>query len=103
MAEDQVEARRAKLALLRESGRNPYPDRWHRTHSLADARVQPDGTDGVSVAGRVLAKREISRKLVFLTLPVDAISLTRERCRTSRVGEGMGPMYEPSSWRVNRA
>jgi len=68
MADDQVEARRAKLAVLRESGRNPYPDRWHRTHTLADARALPDGTDGASVAGRVMAKREISKKLVFLTL-----------------------------------
>ena len=103
MADDQIEARRAKLALLRESGRNPYPDRWHRTHSLLDARVLPDGTDGIAVAGRVLAKREISKKLVFLTLqdrsgkmqlsfragslPDDAMDLMR---KTLDVGDFLG-------------
>lgn len=68
MAEDQIEARRTKRDLLRAAGRNPYPDRWERTHSLAEAKALPDGDAVVSVAGRVMAKREISKKLVFLTL-----------------------------------
>src|SRR5687768_3809949 len=67
MAEDQIAARRAKLELLREAGRNPYPDRWAKTHSLAEARALPEGTE-VAVAGRVKQRRQISKKLVFLTV-----------------------------------
>ncbi|MCG3133139.1 MAG: Lysine--tRNA ligase, heat inducible [Planctomycetes bacterium] len=68
MAEDQIEARRAKRDLLRASGVNPYPDRWHRTHTSEEARALPDETREVSLCGRVMARREISRKLTFLTL-----------------------------------
>jgi lysyl-tRNA synthetase class 2 len=68
MADDQIEARKAKRDLLRAQGVNPYPDRWARTHSLAEARALAEGADGLRVAGRVMAKREISKKLVFLTL-----------------------------------
>lgn len=68
MADDQIEARRAKRDHLLAQGIHPYPDRWHRTHSLADARVLGDGSEAVAVAGRVMAKREISKKLVFLTV-----------------------------------
>ncbi len=68
MAEDQIAARRNKRDLLREEGKNPYPDRWERTHGLADARELPEETAGVSVAGRVVLKRQISKKMIFLTL-----------------------------------
>lgn len=68
MAEDQIAARKAKLELLRELGVNPYPDRWKRTHSLAEARELPEETEGVAVAGRVMLLRKISKKLIFLTL-----------------------------------
>jgi lysyl-tRNA synthetase, class II len=68
MAEDQTAARKAKLELLVQGGQGPYPDRWARTHSLAEVRALPEGTGSVSVAGRVRQQRKISRKLVFLTL-----------------------------------
>ena len=68
MAEDQIAARRAKRDFLREEGVNPYPDRWERTHSLAAARELAEGTESVSVAGRVMLKRQISKKMIFLTL-----------------------------------
>lgn len=68
MADDQIEARRAKRDHLRAGGINPYPDRWRRTHSSEEARGLPDDTGGVSLSGRVMARREISRKLTFLTL-----------------------------------
>lgn len=68
MAEDQIAARRTKRDLLREEGINPYPDRFARTHSLAQARELAEGTQGVRVAGRVVGKRQISKKLVFLTV-----------------------------------
>ncbi len=68
MADDQIAARRQKRDLLREQGQNPYPDRWERTHALDAARVLPEGTQGVRVAGRVMLRRQVSKKLVFLTL-----------------------------------
>ncbi len=68
MPEDQIAARRAKRDLLREEGRNPYTDRWERTHSLAEARELAEDTPDVSVAGRVVLKRQIGKKLIFLTL-----------------------------------
>jgi lysyl-tRNA synthetase, class II len=68
MADDQIQARRTKRDRLREAGANPYPDRWERTHSLAAARELADGVADVSVAGRVLLLRVISKKLIFLTL-----------------------------------
>jgi lysyl-tRNA synthetase class 2 len=68
MADDQIQARRQKRDRLRAAGRNPYPERWERTHSLADAKTLADGPDVVSVAGRVMLLRQVSKKLVFLTL-----------------------------------
>ena len=68
MAEDQVAARRAKRDFLREEGINPYPDSWKRTHSLTAARELAEGTESVAVAGRVMLKRQVSKKMIFLTL-----------------------------------
>ena len=68
MAEDQIAARRAKRDFLREEGINPYPDRWERTHSLVTARELAEGTENVSIAGRVMLKRQVSKKMIFLTL-----------------------------------
>ena len=68
MAEDQIAARRTKRDTLREEGTNPYPDRWERTHALDAARALPEGTDGLAVAGRVMLRRQVSKKMIFLTL-----------------------------------
>ena len=68
MAEDQILARRQKRDALRAAGVNPYPDRWDRTHSLEEAKPLADATQGVSVAGRVMLLRVISKKMIFLTL-----------------------------------
>ena len=68
MAEDQILARRQKRDALRAAGVNPYPDRWDRTHSLEEAKPLADATQGVSVAGRVMLLRVISKKMMFLTL-----------------------------------
>jgi lysyl-tRNA synthetase class 2 len=68
MAEDQIQARRQKRDQLRASGKNPYPDRWVRTHSLEEAKPLPDGPEVVSVAGRVMLLRRVSKKMIFLTL-----------------------------------
>jgi lysyl-tRNA synthetase class 2 len=68
MAEDQIQARRQKRDALRAAGLNPYPDRWAKTHSLEDAKPLADATEGVSVAGRVMLLRQVSKKMIFLTL-----------------------------------
>lgn len=66
-----------RLALLdemRDQGRNPYPYRFDRTHTLDEVRstwgdLEPgaETDDRVSVAGRVMRKRD-SGKLVFATI-----------------------------------
>jgi lysyl-tRNA synthetase class 2 len=68
MAEDQIQARRQKRDALRAAGLNPYPDRWKRTHSLEEAKQLADATEGVAVAGRVMLLRQVSKKMIFLTL-----------------------------------
>jgi lysyl-tRNA synthetase class 2 len=51
--EEQREFRIQKIDALREEGVQPWPDRFHRTHSTAEARALPEGTEGVAVAGRL--------------------------------------------------
>jgi lysyl-tRNA synthetase, class II len=69
-----VATRRAKVAQLRDAGVEPYPVRFRPTHTVAEVRSRyPDldpGTetgDRVTVAGRVVGKREMG-KLRFLVL-----------------------------------
>ncbi len=64
MAEDQIAVRRAKHDQLRTEGLNPYPDRFERSHALEAAAGLPEGDAVVTVAGRVVSKRQISKKLV---------------------------------------
>ena len=66
--------RQAQVDETRKAGGEPYPYRFDRTHSIADVRAQwPDleagaeTTDEVSVAGRVMLKRDTG-KLVFATI-----------------------------------
>ena len=66
--------RQAQVDERRRAGREPYPYRFDRTHAVAEVRAGwPDlepGTetsDEVTVAGRVLLKRDTG-KLVFATI-----------------------------------
>jgi lysyl-tRNA synthetase class 2 len=66
--------RLADIAAMRESGAEPYPYRFDRSHSLADIRrthgtldAGSETNDVVAVAGRVMLKRD-QGKLQFLTL-----------------------------------
>ncbi len=66
--------RQAQVDERRRAGREPYPYRFDRTHTVAEVRAGwPDlepGTetsDAVTVAGRVLLKRDTG-KLVFATI-----------------------------------
>ncbi|MBI1390447.1 MAG: lysine--tRNA ligase [bacterium] len=49
------------IAQLRAEGVNPYPDRFERTHTLAEAANLSEGTAGVRVAGRVIAIRKMGK------------------------------------------
>jgi lysyl-tRNA synthetase, class II len=72
--EAEKQRRSAQIAALRESGTNPYPYRFDRTHTLAEIRSQwgeleagVETDDAVSIAGRIMLKRD-SGKLVFATV-----------------------------------
>jgi lysyl-tRNA synthetase, class II len=76
-----VQARRAKLDQLRDAGIEPYPVRFRPTHTVPEVRAAyPDldpGTetgDEVTVAGRLVGKREMG-KLRFLVLLEDGQEL----------------------------
>ena len=43
MAEDRIrQVKLEKIERLREQGFNPYPERFEKTHSLAEAAQLPD-------------------------------------------------------------
>ncbi len=72
MGEDEIIAlRRTKLERLRSRGIDPYPARFHRTHTAQEAGgLLRDGAapqDGVTVAGRVTAMRQMG-KATFIDL-----------------------------------
>jgi len=76
-----VAARRAKVAQLREAGVEPYPVRFAPSATIAQVReaypdLEPGAETGdtVTVAGRVVAKREMGR-LRFLVLREDGAEL----------------------------
>jgi lysyl-tRNA synthetase class 2 len=89
---DHVRARRAKLRALIEAGEEPYKIGFHRTHTVAEARVAagdlPPGTETqleVRVAGRLMAFRR-QGKLVFCDL-VDATGRLQLVAQADRLGE----------------
>ena len=73
--------RQEQVDALRRAGREPYPYRFDRTHTVAEVRAQwPDlepgseTTDEVTVAGRVMLKRDTG-KLVFATIADRGVEL----------------------------
>jgi lysyl-tRNA synthetase class 2 len=73
--------RQARVDEMRGAGREPYPYRFDRTHTLADVRSQwsdlapgSETTVEVAVAGRVLLKRDTG-KLVFATIGERGVEL----------------------------
>ena len=60
------DVRHQKAAKLRAMGKNPYAASFERSHSLENAKAQPDGTN-VRIAGRVVLVRDMG-KLAFATL-----------------------------------
>lgn len=67
MADDYRQIRLDKLTKLKEHGVHAYPERFERTHTLAEASKLPEGTQGLTVAGRLVAKR-VMGNLTFAKL-----------------------------------
>lgn len=72
--EHEKARRLAGLDAMRDSGTNPYPYRFDRSHTLGEIRLAhealPDGTETditVDVAGRIMLKRD-QGKLIFATV-----------------------------------
>ncbi len=63
---EQELVRREKVNKIREYC-NPYPEKYEITHELKDARLLPDETKDVSVAGRIVFMRQMG-KLSFLKI-----------------------------------
>ena len=61
---EQMQVRVDKINAIRQSGANPYADRFERTHRLHEAALLADNTAAVSVAGRVVSLRFFG-KLAF--------------------------------------
>ena len=61
---DEMQVRRHKVEQMRESGGQPYAERYEKSHSCEQARGLDDGTSGVRIAGRVVAMRYFG-KLAF--------------------------------------
>jgi lysyl-tRNA synthetase class 2 len=85
--EEQHEFRVEKIEALREAGIEPWPDRFERTHSAAEARELPEGTDDVAIAGRLRFIRQMG-KLAFAHLQ-DASGMLQIMIRKDQIGEDM--------------
>ena len=66
MDNEQVEVRKAKLKKISEKVK-AYPERYETTHKLSEVASLEDGTQNVSIAGRILAKRGHG-KMAFIVL-----------------------------------
>ena len=63
--EDLIALRKEKLERLRSRGIDPYPHRFSRSHTAAEAAVlTPEEGTGpeVTVAGRITAKRKMGKR-----------------------------------------
>ena len=82
---EQEKVRREKLNELKNIC-NPYPDHFDRTHTLKEASTLSDGTENVSVAGRIVFMRKMG-KLSFIKIRDLEGSLQLE-LKVDEVGEG---------------
>ena len=75
---EQELVRREKLNEIRKTC-NPYPDKYEITHTISEARNLEDGTENVSIAGRIGFMRKMG-KLSFVKIKniEDAIQLKIE-------------------------
>ena len=63
---EQELVRRGKLEEISKVC-NPYPERYEKTHALKEARELADGTQDVSIAGRIIFARKMG-KLSFVRI-----------------------------------
>jgi len=63
---EQELVRRGKLEEISKVC-NPYPERYEKTHALKDAKELADGTQDVSIAGRIIFARKMG-KLSFVRI-----------------------------------
>ncbi len=91
--EEIVQQRIAKVHRLRERGIEPYPQRYRRSHTNAEARAAFEAWESdaqgdapvVKVAGRVTALRKMG-KVAFLDLR-DSTDRIQVSVRLDRIGE----------------
>jgi lysyl-tRNA synthetase class 2 len=91
--EELIQSRLDKLQKIRSRGIDPYPARYHRSHTTQEAialyRTAEDGSGGlpqVRVAGRITAMR-IMGKAVFLDIK-DGYGKIQAYLRRDIIGEG---------------
>ena len=91
--------RREKVAALRAAGVDPHPPRFRPTHTLLEVRDAhhglPPATESdevVTVAGRVIARRELGR-LQFFVLREDGVDL-QLFCRSAGLDESSRALLE---------
>jgi lysyl-tRNA synthetase class 2 len=61
---EQMQVRFDKIAKIKERGDLPYVERFETTHTIAEAQNLPEGTENITLAGRVVAARYFG-KLAF--------------------------------------
>jgi len=90
---EQIRVRREKRQRLLDSGREPYPVRVPRTHTIAQVRaaypdLEPDTATGdvVAIAGRVIFVRNTG-KLCFATLRAGGGTEIQAMLSLDKVGE----------------
>lgn len=62
-----MQVRNEKLQKIKEYGINPHPQKYETTHEIGSSRLLADGTQNVSLAGRIMSKRKMG-KISFLDL-----------------------------------
>ena len=57
MTEERIrEVKLEKIETLREMGSNPYPERFERSHTLAEAAALDEGVEGVRIAESLMSE-----------------------------------------------
>jgi lysyl-tRNA synthetase, class II len=82
------EVRLEKIEHLRQAGIPPYAQRFEKTHSAQQAKGLPDGTEGIKIAGRVVALRGFG-KLTFGHI-IDFSGKIQFAAQKNKLGESFG-------------
>ena len=68
---DEYTIRNQKLKKLIDLGINPYPDKFHKSHSIEAALKLALGEKNIKIAGRILSKRTMG-KITFCHIMDDS-------------------------------